>query len=152
MYSVLAVVASFFGLNPGLPWERERSIEGIAWLLSRLVGATAPPGTEAAFADAYDGPLGYRRYAGHAFGSAPVSASVRSASAVKPEDLGLRIRALALQIHQHRMWRRVVSAVVAVQFVLVTAATISLLAVRIEADPTGLAVAAGLGASLSHWS
>src|SRR5689334_1333606 len=44
VYSVVAVVASFFGLNPGLPWERERSIEGIAWLLSKLVGAAAPSG------------------------------------------------------------------------------------------------------------
>lgn len=143
-YSVLAVIAAFFGLNPGLPWERERSIEGVAWLLSRLIGATAPKASEASFRDAYDGPLGYRLYARHAIRSEPLVLSGSALSAIQPDDLVLRTRTLALQIHQYRMWRRVVSAVVAVQFALMTLGAMAVLAIRFGVEPVTVLATIGV--------
>lgn len=149
IYSGLVTVLAFFGLNPGLPWERGFSAEGMGLLMARIlgVGVALPAERAERYRKEYAcGPLSYRHYANHATRERSSTVTIASAVSISGEALADRIQALSLQIRLARRWRRVVVLALAVDLVLV--ATYVLVVLAVGAPGTVLSIAFGGGMAL----
>jgi hypothetical protein len=144
-FAGLVAALSLVAMNPGLPWE-SRSFERIGALLGGVVRLPRP---DSAIADRADGKPNYRGFLMEALRREPLATTINSASDVSPEDLAIQIRALSYQLHQLRVWRRPLTALLGLDLALTFGATVIVVANRLgmPAPETwvALAVAGGIG-------
>jgi hypothetical protein len=150
-YEGLSTLLALVAMNPGLPWERENPIHLVAWLSLRALGAGLPKTEADAFHLVYrTQSVAWVRFLTllHRDEDDPsrVQADVAELS---DEDIARSIVALALQIEQHRAWRRAAALASLLDVVLVTAVLLFAIGHAANATAVEICVAVAVSGALT---